>query len=183
MTTTEIENYYYKAEMPKIRKQLAEFKEEIGIWGKADRWKYLLGQLIDIDDQIAWIHLDYKKAMKSDSPYFERGLTAARLKVLVPEREKVMREMTSIERIFEGKGGKSEITEDMIERARAHPIEDLIELRRKTALCPFHPDRNPSMGIKNNRFNCFACGAKGDVIEFMMRRDCISFIEAVKSLS
>ncbi len=83
----------------------------------------------------------------------ERGLTAARLKVLVPEREKVMREMTSIERIFEGKGGKSEITEDMIERARAHPIEDLIELRRKTALCPFHPDRNPSMGIKNNRSN------------------------------
>ncbi len=35
MTTTEIENYYYKAEMPKIRKQLAEFKEEIRDMGKS----------------------------------------------------------------------------------------------------------------------------------------------------
>ena len=33
------------------------------------------------------------------------------------------------------------------------------------ALCPFHNDTHPSMGFKNNRFKCFACGAGGDVFD------------------
>ena len=49
-------------------------------------------------------------------------------------------------------------------------------------LCPFHDDHNPSMGIKNNRYHCFACGEKGDVIEFVMKRECLNFVEAVKRL-
>jgi len=36
------------------------------------------------------------------------------------------------------------------------------------AVCPFHPDRNPSMKL-DKRFHCFACGADGDVINFVAR--------------
>ena len=36
------------------------------------------------------------------------------------------------------------------------------------AVCPFHPDRNPSMKL-DRRFHCFACGADGDVINFVAR--------------
>lgn len=49
--------------------------------------------------------------------------------------------------------------------------------------CPFHKDDTPSMSVKNNYFNCFGCGAKGDVIEFV--RLVFSFlkpIEAVRKL-
>lgn len=36
-------------------------------------------------------------------------------------------------------------------------------------LCPFHQDKHPSLSInpKTDRFNCFACGAKGDLIDFV----------------
>ena len=36
--------------------------------------------------------------------------------------------------------------------------------RNKMACCPFHDDHHPSMKIGQNYY-CFACGAKGDVIE------------------
>ena len=32
--------------------------------------------------------------------------------------------------------------------------------------CPFHNDRHPSASIKKDYFNCFVCGAGGDVIKF-----------------
>ena len=37
--------------------------------------------------------------------------------------------------------------------------------------CPFHGDEDPSLKIylKTNTFNCFGCGAAGDVIEFIER--------------
>ena len=37
--------------------------------------------------------------------------------------------------------------------------------RNKMACCPFHDDHHPSMKIDQNYY-CFACGAKGDVIDF-----------------
>lgn len=40
--------------------------------------------------------------------------------------------------------------------------------KKGMALCPFHNDRNPSMKV-DNRFYCFACGATGDVIDFVSR--------------
>jgi DNA primase len=39
--------------------------------------------------------------------------------------------------------------------------------------CPFHDDKDPSLKIypETNTFNCFGCGAAGDVIEFIERYD------------
>lgn len=41
--------------------------------------------------------------------------------------------------------------------------------RMKKWLCPFHSDKHPSMSInpKTDRFMCFACGARGDLIDFV----------------
>ncbi len=75
------------------------------------------------------------------------------------------------------------ITTEMIESAKQYPIENLIEVKRGMALCIFHDDHRPSMGIKNNYYHCFACGAKGDTIEFIMKRDALSFTEAVRWLT
>ena len=41
--------------------------------------------------------------------------------------------------------------------------------REWRACCPFHPDRSPSFTIfaDDRRFQCFGCGASGDVIDFV----------------
>lgn len=36
--------------------------------------------------------------------------------------------------------------------------------RNRKALCPFHPDSNPSMKV-DRRYYCFGCGATGDSID------------------
>ncbi|HHY95101.1 MAG TPA: DNA primase, partial [Firmicutes bacterium] len=52
-------------------------------------------------------------------------------------------------------------------------------------LCPFHPDRHPSLNVSPERqmFYCFSCGAGGDVITFVMKREGLSFPEAVRLLA
>jgi len=78
------------------------------------------------------------------------------------------------------------ITQDQIDRAREYPIEDLVEtpVRRGMALCPFHPDNNPSMSVqKYNRYKCFSCDAKGDAIDFYMKTREVDFLTAVARLS
>lgn len=53
--------------------------------------------------------------------------------------------------------------------------------RNGMCVCPFHPDKNPSMKV-DNRFHCFGCGADGDVINFVERMYGLSPIDAVKKL-
>jgi DNA primase catalytic core len=52
-------------------------------------------------------------------------------------------------------------------------------------LCPFHADKNPSLSINptKNLWQCFGCGAAGDVIRFVELFDQVSFTEAIKRLS
>lgn len=45
--------------------------------------------------------------------------------------------------------------------------------------CPFHTgDRTASMKIYERDFHCFACGAHGDIFEFIMRMENCSFKKA-----
>lgn len=62
---------------------------------------------------------------------------------------------------------------------RAHPLidiaADMMPLRVSgqewVACCPFHADRSPSFTIYRGgqRFHCFGCSAKGDVLDFVQR--------------
>ncbi|MBI3660435.1 DNA primase [Candidatus Acetothermia bacterium] len=53
------------------------------------------------------------------------------------------------------------------------------------ALCPFHPDKNPSMTVspEKNLFHCFACGEGGDIFKFLMKIENLSFPEAVEKIA
>lgn len=46
-------------------------------------------------------------------------------------------------------------------------------------LCPFHKDKRPSLTAKGKMWQCWACGAKGDTIRFVMDYFSIGFSEAV----
>ncbi len=52
-------------------------------------------------------------------------------------------------------------------------------------LCPFHSDNSPSLTVNAVKgiYKCFACGQGGDVIDFLMRYQKISFEEAMKILA
>ena len=50
------------------------------------------------------------------------------------------------------------------------------------AVCPFHPDKNPSMKL-DKRYHCFACQADGDVIDFTSRLFGLSSKEAALKLA
>lgn len=53
--------------------------------------------------------------------------------------------------------------------------------------CPFHNDTHPSLSLtlKGNKWlwHCFGCSAKGTVIDFVMRKENLTFKEAYRKLS
>src|ERR1043165_5858721 len=65
-------------------------------------------------------------------------------------------------------------------------IQDYVSLKKSGAnykgLCPFHNERTPSFQVNRDKgfFNCFGCGAAGDVIKFLELHDKIGFLDAVK---
>lgn len=57
--------------------------------------------------------------------------------------------------------------------------------REFVSLCPFHSDSKPSLNIVDDKgfYHCFACGAHGDVIKFVMESEGLGFMEAVEQLA
>lgn len=56
----------------------------------------------------------------------------------------------------------------------------------RSALCPFHPDKNPSLNVnvRTGAFRCFVCDAKGgDVLAFHRLKTGMGFIDAAKDLN
>jgi DNA primase len=49
-------------------------------------------------------------------------------------------------------------------------------------LCPFHDDKNPSLAVYDHHFICFACGAKGSALDWVMRTRNVDLIEALHIL-
>ena len=50
-------------------------------------------------------------------------------------------------------------------------------------ICAFHNDHKPSASIKKDYFNCFVCGAGGDLITFTAKLHGLSNINACKKLA
>ena len=84
-----------------------------------------------------------------------------------------------------------EINDDKISEIRksvniVDVISEYIPLERKGrnyfAVCPFHDDHNPSMSISPEKqiYTCFVCGAHGNVFNFLMDYENITFLEALK---
>lgn len=51
--------------------------------------------------------------------------------------------------------------------------------------CPFHKEKSPSFTVNDDKqfYHCFGCGAHGDHINFVMRHDNLSFVDAVSGLA
>ncbi|MBW2653639.1 MAG: helicase [Deltaproteobacteria bacterium] len=51
--------------------------------------------------------------------------------------------------------------------------------------CPFHDEKTPSFTVScvKQMYYCFGCGTGGDVIEFLVKKNNISFLDAAKQLA
>lgn len=118
----------------------------------------------------------------------------ARIKKLTEDRRLMLQKIVARQQ----RGSKpiaGGITEDMIERAREYPIEQLIDTKifkgtGKWIACAHCPlpshggERTPSFFIdKANKWRCFGCTSHGDSIELYMKMNKVNFIKAVKALS
>ena len=85
-------------------------------------------------------------------------------------------------------------TPDFLEEIRNRlPVSDVVgrkvRLTRKgrehTGLCPFHNEKTPSFTVNDEKgfYHCFGCGAHGDVINFTLETEGLSFPETVERLA
>ena len=65
-------------------------------------------------------------------------------------------------------------------------ISDYISLKKSgvnyKGLCPFHAEKTPSFIVNEEKkiFHCFGCGASGNIFNFLMKFEHLSFPDAVK---
>lgn len=68
-------------------------------------------------------------------------------------------------------------------------VSDYVPLKKSGAnylgLCPFHNEKTPSFTVSDTRqfYHCFGCGEGGDSISFIMKKENMDFVEAVKFLA
>ena len=77
------------------------------------------------------------------------------------------------------------IFQKMKERVTARQVAERYGLkvnRNGMACCPFHNDKHPSMKIDRNYY-CFACGAKGDAVNYVVALFGLSQLEAAKKIN
>jgi len=112
------------------------------------------------------------------------------------ETEKQIKYLKRLKTIKEGRKIRrgNSVTKDEIERAKEKSLisiaSEFTKLRRCgkdfVGLCPLHQERTPSFHIneQTNTYRCFgACQKHGDVINFIMEKFNLPFVEAVKLLN
>lgn len=83
------------------------------------------------------------------------------------------------------------IPDDQVDEVRARAdivdvIGEFVSLKKSgrefKANCPFHDERTPSFYVVPDKgfYKCFGCGKSGDVFSFLMEKQGMDFVEAVK---
>lgn len=68
-------------------------------------------------------------------------------------------------------------------------VSQYVPLKRRggnyIGLCPFHNEKTPSFTVSQEKqfYKCFGCGEGGSVFNFLMKKEGLSFIEAVLTLA
>lgn len=129
------------------------------------------------DDSLLWVRTELREA---------------RIRKISEKRLRVIKRINGT--LEHHTDNKNRITDEHIARAKEVLIADLFDTRlfkggkgRMVGRCPFHGsgnERTPSFYIMtNNKGHCFGCSWHGDSIDFVMQRDGVKFIQAVKKLN
>lgn len=136
----------------------------------------------EIEAELVEFYQFYDAEVKADNPPLVR-MMAFRLRK-IEDLEKELGRISWSLQALDGKTRKGNgITDEMIQQAREYPFEKLIEIGRGGMVrCPFHQDKSPSMYIRRGFAYCFGCGRSWNPIDWVMEKEGVDFIEAVRRL-
>lgn len=170
-------------EAKRIYNAIIQLKKEVDPeWAKERRLEYLITQLSDLVRTFSGDCVDVIS-------YADRGhkeewlLMVWRLRDMTWQLKRIRSIIIEHKSIKKG-GNDNQISREDIELARQCPIASIIPVDGKSfAYCLWHDDKKtPNMYCKGNYFYCFACGESGDGIKLMMKKDNLSFVEAINRL-
>lgn len=136
------------------------------------------------------ITLVYKIYQDEETCDFYTNIMYVSFKNKIEWYEKQIKRLKRLQSVNKRKNDPSAINDDDIQKAKEYPIEDLYDdsLRKSGnklfGRCPFHREKDASFFIytHTNSFHCFGCGISGDSIKYVMLKNELDFINAVKFL-
>lgn len=154
--------------------KIRELRQEVDIeWSRSRRIEYLEGVMTEEVTAAMSTLSRYRKATRGIEIGFFGWCLLERIKRILKIQGDILRM----------KGATTGITDEMIERAKEYPFDQLIDLRGNRAKCPFHDGKSSSsFSVKDNYGYCFGCGWKGDTITYVMDKDGGTFNDAVRRL-
>ncbi len=131
----------------------------------------------------------FRKSPKENEWFWNIVLEVMFLEPLRQSERKLKRDLFYLS-LLKGHPATKGITPENILKAKEYLLTDMYSgtLKRNKNLlvgvCPFHIEKTGSFTIyeKENNWHCFGCGVGGDSIDFVMKQQNISFIDAVKKL-
>ncbi len=147
-------------------------------WALERRVQYLVDKQ---DDERKYIETLIDSVMDGNNEVTQAFLSSQirNTEVEVNRLEREIKTLTEVPR-------EGEITDDMIETAREHPIGNLIDFSRGNRCKAFCHDSDSDSMVKPRSGNyawCHVCSSAYGSIDVLMLRDGMSFVDAVKSLT
>ena len=171
---------------PQVREKIKELRAEPNQQWALDRRKEYLERLIQgFERWLYWMNFKYALAVEADCIVWCRYLLS-QIDLAQSCKADLERELKFL-RLPKEEGKRSgDITEGMVELAKAYPFERLADFDRGGfTLCPFHQEKTGSLHLQKDRniVYCFgSCHKAWDTIQFVRERDGLDFVAAVKSL-
>jgi hypothetical protein len=171
---------------PIVRKSIKGMIEEVDKeWALERRKEYLVTTIADFRRWLAWKSLQYVCTFEANQILWGRYLLNE-IKLAKECLADLTRELKYLRVPEDRKGGNMEITDDMIQRAREYPFEQLATFNRAGfTICPFHQEKTGSMHLnkeKNFVYCHGSCKKAWDTIGFVMDSQGIGFVQAVRVL-
>lgn len=180
----------WKKSLPKLtnKEWLEVFPEAIEIIPeKIKEWTELRN---DLKKRLKDKLISVKKASQNEFDYwFWREWFKSTILEKIVEAEKHISRLKDLLPKSKIKPPTNKLDKSEIDKARNIPIvnvvtrdSDLVKRGKNYfAICPFHKEKTPSFCIypESNRFVCYGCNQKGDVIDYIMLTNNLNFREAV----
>mgnify|MGYP000857425637 CR=1 FL=1 len=161
-----------------------------------DMKQMVLESLEEKKRELATLFEEYKKVEKfeiDNLTYFNEDTIKkickrSELEAQIVTLERDIRHIDFALKIHSGvhKEGEYEVLFEKAKQLSMKHVYELVtgeQVKRSNVRCVFHNERTPSMKIYEDSFHCFGCGAHGDMIDFVQRKNNCSHKEALEFLS
>lgn len=147
-----------------MKKRIIELIENKNVPTDTQVWKSLTRMMFkNYHAKQVWVWMEQALEEAADEQWFEHKYPKGFFKETFkfPKRKSVIKLNSRWKKIKKMIDDKIKITDV----AKSYGLE----IKKGKALCPFHNDKDPSLGFSDekNIFHCFGCNIKGDIIKFI----------------